>query len=94
MEGTVRMQPRLRIILAVTAVAVTGVGVGTALAASIQTGALLAVQPGGQYVFACVSEKTGAVAYFEFRPPLPHQCSAPDPSASPSPSPTPTPTTS
>jgi hypothetical protein len=49
------MQPRLRIILAVTAVAVTGVGVGTALAASIQTGAVLAVQPGGWRLAAALA---------------------------------------
>lgn len=72
------MRPRLRIILAVTAVAVTGAGVGTALAANVKAPAVMAIQPGGQYVFACVGKKTGAVKYFEFRKPLPHQCDAGD----------------
>jgi hypothetical protein len=39
---------------------------------------VVAIQSSGQYVFACVSEKSGAVEYFEFRTPLPHQCDADD----------------
>ena len=59
--------PRLKIILATTGGAFTGIGVGVAFAASASPRQALAIQPTSQYVFACVSQKTGAVEYFEFR---------------------------
>jgi hypothetical protein len=95
-----------KIALAVTAIAVTGAGVGTALARAASRH-VLAVQPGGQYVFACVSATTGKIDYLEFKTPLPHQCKAgdelwhlaaapatPSPPASTSPSDSASPTTS
>src|SRR5580692_6973561 len=100
--GQVFTPPRLKMTLAASVVAFAGAGTGWALSASASSPQALAIQSSGQYVFACVSEKSGAVEYFEFRTPLPHQCDAGDelwhlaaaPTASPStcPSPTPTPT--
>jgi len=69
---------RLRIGIAVTVVAVAGLGGATALVASASQHAVLAVQPAGPYVFACVNETTGKLDYFEFKSPLPHQCNAGD----------------
>jgi hypothetical protein len=43
------IQPRLKIALATAAVAATGIGVVTAMAASASQHSVLAVQPGGQY---------------------------------------------
>src|SRR5580692_7416311 len=72
------VQPRLRIALAIGAVAVAGIGAVTAMAASASQHAVLAAQPSSQYVFACVNAKTGKIDYFEFKTPLPHQCNSGD----------------
>ena len=98
-------QSRLRIGIAVTVGAVAVLGGATALAASASQHAVLAVQPAGTYVFACVNETNGKLDYFEFKNPLPHQCNAGDelwhlaagpatvtPSATPTPTASPTPT--
>ena len=92
-------QSRLRIGIAAAVVAVAGLGGATALVASASQNTVLAVQPAGQYVFACVNATTGKLDYFEFKTPLPHQCNAGDelwhlaaaPTATPSPTATPTP---
>lgn len=74
--------------LVTSAVAITGLVVGAALARSVNIAhgtsnvsyhgstsstASPAAQATGTYVFACVN-KSGKIDYLEFRPPLPHQC--------------------
>jgi hypothetical protein len=76
--GQVFAPPRLKMTLAASVVAFGGIGAGWALSASASSPQVLAIQSSSQYVFACVSEKSGAVEYFEFRTPLPHQCDADD----------------
>lgn len=69
-----QMQPKLKIGLTTAAILVTGLGVFSVMEASASPHSLMAIQPTGAYVFACVSETTGKVDYFEFKAPLPHQC--------------------
>jgi len=96
-------RPRARIVLLISALILAVAGAGTAVAITSRPHQILAKEPGGQYVFACVSAKTGKIDYLEFKNPLPHQCNAgdelwhwavapavaPDACASPSPSPSP-----
>jgi len=99
------MQTKAKTVAVAMAIAVGGIGVGAGVAVAATSSGSTALQPSGQYVFACVSNQ-GKVDYLEFRKPLPHQCThsgdtlwhwlaiAPSPSASPSPSPSASPSAS
>jgi hypothetical protein len=98
-----RIQTKLKVGLTTTAILAAGIGVFSVVEASASSHSVMAVQPTGAYVFACVNEVTGKMDYFEFKQPLPHQCRAGDElwhlaagpvtiCASPSPSPSATPT--
>ena len=94
--------PRFRLVLVTILVALAGIGTGTAMALSAASHQQPARQPAGEYVFACISAKTGQIDYLEFKKPLPHRCLrgdqlwhwavAPAVATSPTPSPSATPT--
>jgi hypothetical protein len=67
------MRPKGRTIVAAASIAVAGIGAG-ALISNAASRSTLALEPTGQYVFACVNNTTGQIDYLEFRKPLPHQC--------------------
>jgi hypothetical protein len=73
-----KIQTKLKVGLSTTAILVAGLGVFSVMEASASPKATMATEPTGAYVFACVSELTGRMDYFEFKAPLPHQCRAGD----------------
>jgi hypothetical protein len=68
------MQTRTKYVMVTAALGIAGIGVGATMASAASGGSNSpAVQPGGNYVFACVNH-SGKIDYLEFRKPLPHQC--------------------